>query len=248
MSRSSILIIAICSLGCLPDLNESGDLDSGAFYDDTGDTDMYEPSDDDLDGDGLTNEEEEEYGTSPYKADSDQDGYDDGVEVDAGTNPADPSDHPYMGGWPIDSCRNDLDGEGWEPGVVVEDVAWVDQYGDAVKLHDFCGHGYILNPTTFMDSSTGDVEGAYSVWEQYKSLGLMIVFVATRQDGSAEDTVESIIGVLDDDSFPVLDAGMENYNTFLHRGVFLIGPGGYIYKEVEVANQITLDDIYMILP
>ena len=50
MSRSSILILAIFSLGCLPDLNsdDSGDLDSGAFYDDTGDTDTdVEDTDDD---------------------------------------------------------------------------------------------------------------------------------------------------------------------------------------------------------
>ena len=46
--------------------------------------------DDDIDGDGLSNAEEAERGTFPYKADSDGDGIDDPSELKAGTNPVDP--------------------------------------------------------------------------------------------------------------------------------------------------------------
>ncbi len=41
----------------------------------------------DLDGDGLTNQEELALGTDPNKADTDEDGYSDGVEVEGGFDP-----------------------------------------------------------------------------------------------------------------------------------------------------------------
>jgi len=41
----------------------------------------------DTDGDGLTDQREQELGTDPNQADSDGDGYSDKVEVDSGYNP-----------------------------------------------------------------------------------------------------------------------------------------------------------------
>lgn len=41
----------------------------------------------DLDGDGLTNQEEEALGTDPNKADTDDDGYSDGIELESGFDP-----------------------------------------------------------------------------------------------------------------------------------------------------------------
>jgi hypothetical protein len=48
----------------------------------------------DLDGDGLTNLEEQTNNTDPLDSDSDNDGVNDGDEVDAGSNPNDPSSTP----------------------------------------------------------------------------------------------------------------------------------------------------------
>lgn len=45
----------------------------------------------DSDQDGLTNSEEKVYGTDPYKADTDGDGYSDGIEVRSGYNPLKPA-------------------------------------------------------------------------------------------------------------------------------------------------------------
>ena len=46
--------------------------------------------DDDIDGDGISNERELQIGTFPYKPDSDGDGVDDPTEIDAETDPTDP--------------------------------------------------------------------------------------------------------------------------------------------------------------
>ncbi len=58
--------------------------------------DILDPSDAaaDLDEDGLTNLEESEKYTNPQKPDSDGDNYNDKVELDKGTDPNNPGDHP----------------------------------------------------------------------------------------------------------------------------------------------------------
>lgn len=58
------------------------------------DPDPTDGPDGDIDGDGLTNSEEEAAGTDPEVADSDGDGANDGDEVAAGTDPNDPQDFP----------------------------------------------------------------------------------------------------------------------------------------------------------
>ena len=70
--------------------------------------------------------------------DSDGDGFTDGEEAEQGTDPNDPSDVPYTGGWPKGDCRDDLDGEGYRAGDTVMNFSATDQYGDEVFAHDFC--------------------------------------------------------------------------------------------------------------
>lgn len=52
------------------------------------------PSARDSDGDGLTDAEEEFYGTDPNNPDTDGDGYSDYTEIKAGTDPLDSTSHP----------------------------------------------------------------------------------------------------------------------------------------------------------
>jgi hypothetical protein len=103
----------------------------------------------DSDGDGLSDSEEEALGTDPQSEDSDGDTYSDAVEDNSYTDPLDPADHPYAGGWPIDACRNDIVGEGVTEGQVLQDFVLLDQYGENLKLHDFCNHVVLIEHAGF---------------------------------------------------------------------------------------------------
>lgn len=98
----------------------------------------------DSDRDGLLDDEELGFGTDPDLADSDIDGWIDGDEVSSFTNPLDPDDHPYTGGWAIGPCRHSIDGTGWSEGMVVHNTSHADQFGDTVKIHDFCEGPFLL--------------------------------------------------------------------------------------------------------
>jgi hypothetical protein len=103
----------------------------------------------DPDGDGLTNDEEAELGTDPNLADTDGDGYDDDEELAANTDPTLASDRPYVGGWPIDACRDDIVATGNGLGQIAQDFALGDQHGDTVRLHDFCDKTVLLVAAAF---------------------------------------------------------------------------------------------------
>lgn len=92
----------------------------------------------DMDGDGLDASKEAVIGTDPANADSDGDTYDDGDEVAQYTDPLDPADHPYQNGWKIDSCRSSVESTGQSEGEVASNFEMLDQFGETVKLHDFC--------------------------------------------------------------------------------------------------------------
>ncbi|MEM7612718.1 MAG: hypothetical protein AAF270_13615 [Pseudomonadota bacterium] len=61
-------------------------------WEDTDRDGIEDARDNDIDGDGLTNRQEQRIGSFPYKADSDADGVSDLAERDAGTDPIDPHD------------------------------------------------------------------------------------------------------------------------------------------------------------
>ncbi len=70
--------------------------------------------DDDIDGDGVSNTQENTDGTDPKNPDSDGDGYDDGTEKTQNTNPKDATDKPadLDGDGKPDSEDDDIDGDG----------------------------------------------------------------------------------------------------------------------------------------
>ncbi len=100
----------------------------------------------DSDEDGLMDADEVGAGTDPSLADSDDDGHNDGAEVEQGTDPLDVDDHPYKGGWKIDGACRDMEPEstGNEVGDIAANFELTDQYGDTVRLYDFCNRAIVL--------------------------------------------------------------------------------------------------------
>jgi hypothetical protein len=129
MLRMAIFPLLIGS-GCGPS-------ESPVPHDAVGDAAAVGPDPDD-DQDGLTNGEEAELGTAPGDPDSDGDGADDGAEVRGNTDPLDGNDKPYLAGWPIDACRHDIEPTGTGVGDVSNGFALPDQFGETVRLADFC--------------------------------------------------------------------------------------------------------------
>ena len=103
----------------------------------------------DSDGDGVSDAEEEELGTNPNEEDSDGDGYTDGEEIEQGFDPIDPDDHPFAGGYNVARCDPTPSSTGNAPGQVAEDFALVDQFGEQVRLSDFCGNAVLLVAAAF---------------------------------------------------------------------------------------------------
>ena len=103
----------------------------------------------DADDDGLPGFIEATFGTDPNDADSDADGYNDLEEINSNTDPLDASDHPYIGGYKIDSCRHDINGTGNNIGDIAKGFTLMDQHGDMVRLHDFCNHVVLLVSEAF---------------------------------------------------------------------------------------------------
>ena len=135
-----------------------GGVSTDTYLDDglAGDDDVIQPGDDDdgpvvdSDGDGLTDAEEAELGTDPNNPDSDGDGYEDGVEFDGNTDPTNANDHPYQGGWDIAACRKDIQPSGNNRvGDIAQQFTLGDQYGDNVRLHDFCDREVVLIGAAF---------------------------------------------------------------------------------------------------
>ena len=110
----------------------------------TADVDVPLGSDMDSDEDGLSDADEIGHGTDPDNPDSDNDGFSDGDEIAQGADPLSGDDHPYTGGYGADSCRDEIASTGHAEGDIAEDFELMDQFGETVRLHDFCGRAVLL--------------------------------------------------------------------------------------------------------
>ena len=143
--RTIVPCIALLLFGC-----GSSDADkdglSNAEEEDYG----TDPNVADTDGDGLGDGDEVAIGTDPLDEDSDGDGYSDGEEFNQGVDPLDEDVHPYAGGWPIDkACKDSVPATGDGLGQVAHDFQAPDQFGETVRLHDFCAKTILLVNGTY---------------------------------------------------------------------------------------------------
>ena len=148
-----IALAAMVTLGGCQDGGVPGPAQEGGFWGDFWDANVGGAGggagSPDSDGDGLSDAEEQKLGSNPSKPDSDGDGWVDGDEVDQYTDPVDADDHPYTGGWDIGACRHDLDATGDGVGQVTDNFELIDQFGDTLKLHDFCHKEVLLVGAAF---------------------------------------------------------------------------------------------------
>lgn len=106
-----------------------------------------DPENADSDGDGLDDFEERELGSDPNITDSDGDGYSDFDEVEVGSDPTDEDDRIYVGNWPYQPEKDSFNGPTKKPdasnamGELFLRDQLLDQFGDEVDLYDFAGQG-----------------------------------------------------------------------------------------------------------
>jgi peroxiredoxin len=146
----------------------------------------------DEDGDGLMSDDEAAYGTDPQKPDSDGDSYDDGEEVAGNTDPTNRGDHPYEGGWPIDACRNDVESTGMGVGEIAPDFELEDQFGETVRLHDFCGKAILLTfGAAWCEPCRANASMLESIYQRYDPTEFIAIDVLYQDEDSRPATVET---------------------------------------------------------
>ncbi len=138
----------------------------------------------DDDGDGLTNTEEAEIGTDPAEPDSDGDGFDDKVEVDAELNPNFEWSHPYEeGDYLVGACPT-LPAEGSGP-------TGMGAYSDGTQTWEWEAYqvGDTLNPWSGSDNFEQEV-GFYTFCGNY-----MLVTVSAGWCGPCQQLAAELADV-----------------------------------------------------
>lgn len=156
MKRISIDVVGLAAVawgsGCsrefepaqpwyLPAGQDDGD-DGGDDGSDDGDTTGEPPAGEADDGDPGGGDELPPMDSAADDAGGDTMGDDAGA--DSGEVGDGPPESPYQGGWDIGDCQNDIPAPTNDPGGTIEDLTFTDQYGDVVRLYDFCHKAILL--------------------------------------------------------------------------------------------------------
>lgn len=205
----------------------------------------------DSDGDGVPDADEEAAGTDPDSADSDADGWDDAAELNGNTDPLSADDHPYTGGWPIGTCRDELSGGALAVGQVAPQFELVDMYGDTVRLHDFC-HMAVLVVTgaAWCGPCQAYRAEAAAFYESYYPRGLMIIDLLGETESGGEPAQADLEKWADGHPYAVVaDPGWAVTNQGYASGgipaISLLAPGA---EAVIVNGYPTAADIEAVLP
>lgn len=191
----------------------------------------------DVDGDGLTLQDEEtlgtnpdnpdtdrdglsdfmevyEVGTNPTLADTDDDGADDGTEFDLCLDPKDKDSHPYTLGWPMVSCLEKASlMEGISPPLA--------EVGSRVRR-------------TFLYDTENEIFDTYDLSKKPSLIGLLFLDKTGSMDGFVKDWVSGV-GPFHQDLPPtwIRDAAISgNINiSFVLKSVS--GPQDYTYPPTS---------------
>jgi thiol-disulfide isomerase/thioredoxin len=204
--------------------DDGSDDGSGSGGDDGGSSDgggSGSNGNSDEDGDGLTYDEEQEYGTDPDDADTDGDGYDDGDEVDEGTNPAYGPSHPYAGGYNVGWCEDPPSATGpsssngsnalYKKGDVAENFTLADQHGEDVELYSFCGQYVMIAFGAGWCGPCQDVASdAQHLQDKYGTDGFQMIEVLIEDSSGADPNTQDLAqweSSFNMQTVPVLDDG-----------------------------------------
>ncbi len=193
----------------------------------------------DADGDGLSDEAEAKRGTDPDNPDTDDDGFQDGEEVDENSDPRDAADYPYQGGWAIDDCFDSTTGQGYNIGDIAEDFELLDQYGQKLNLHDFCGRTVVLSSAAFWCNPCREEAGPLANWyEEYKKDGLMVITLIGENGDNDPPTSEDLMEWADtyQAKHPVVaDINFNVTNEIVGVGSTLVLPSNHLFgNELRV--------------
>ena len=97
------------------------------------------------DSSGSSTSDQTEAGDDTDSGNSASDDTGDGQSDDT----ADGTESHYLGGWPVDACNDSITSTGNEVGDIALDWTRMDQYGDDLRLHDFCDHAVLLVGSAF---------------------------------------------------------------------------------------------------
>lgn len=187
--------------------------------------------------------------------DSDNDGFTDLEELAANTDPFNADDRPYLGGWPIDACRANVVSTGNQVGDVTANFALTDQFGDTLRLHDFCGKAVMLVAAAMWCGNCRVEAATYRQrYQDYADSGfLVITLLAENRSGQTPSIAQlnewaDAYGidhpVVADPGFGVAIRFIDG-NTIVLPSTSLLGPGATVIKRDRV---ISVADIEAALP
>ncbi len=111
----------------------------------------------------------------------------------------------YAGGWPTGACADDVDPS------LLPDMTLVDQYGDEVRLYDFCGEAVLIHCDAFWNGAIFGMNDNLLDWHsRYADRGLIVVQAIAENGDSQTPDAEELADWADEYGmdFPVLaDAG-----------------------------------------
>jgi len=197
----------------------------------------------DLDGDGLTDQQELVIGTLPYRADTDGDAYSDLEERARGSDPLDHNSLPAVSSYGVGTCGSLENG-------LVSMLSAVYLHSSGVNSVDlqigvvYHGHALRLQPSLYQNSRAflypgHDSQDTLAVVEValpqsvVQRLGQVNLFSIVRGTmPGAPDPVVSVLPLVD---FSGVTMAVEEHNAVYSSGG---GPSGVVYRPLTGGDQI----------